>query len=108
MKNLFVLITSYFIVFAAGFGMGAYTMYLKQEPLIFAWIDNAHQWQYQAENNQFAARFYQENAVRNAEIAVILKNICDNYTLENAELNMRIELMEHTLHKVLNPSWEVN
>ena len=108
MKTLAVIIATYFIVFAAGFGMGAFTMYLKQEPLIFAWIDNAHNWQYQAENNDFAAEFYRDNAVQNAEIASVLKSMCDNYTAENAEMGQQIELLEKELHKVINPDWEVN
>jgi len=108
MKSLAVIIATYFIVFAAGFGMGAFTMFLKQEPLIFAWIDNAHNWQYQAENNEYAAGFYRDNAVMNADIASTLKDICDNYTAENEELTLRISLLEDQLHKVLNPDWEVN
>ena len=108
MKTIAILIATYFVVFAAGFGMGAFTMYLKQEPLIFAWIESASNWQYQAESNDFAAEFYRNNAVQNAEVAVILKSMCDNYTAENAELNQQIEAIEQRLNKVLNPGWEVN
>jgi len=108
MKTIAVIIATYFIVFAAGFGMGAFTMYLKQEPLLYAWIENAHHWQYQAESNEFAAEFYREDAVRTHETATILKGLCDNYTVENADLMYRIELLERELTRVLNPDWKVN
>ena len=108
MKTLAIIIATYFIVFAAGFGMGLYTMYLQQQPLIFAWIENASDWQHEAASNDAAAEYYRNNAELNVYTAEILKGICDNYTVENAELNQQIALLEYELRKVLNPEWEVN
>lgn len=107
MKSLAVIIATYFIVFAAGFGMGLYTMYLQQQPLIFAWIENANDWQYEAASNEEAAEYYRNNAELNVYTAEILKGICDNYTAKNAELNQQVDLLEFELRKVLNPDWEV-
>jgi len=108
MKNLAVIIATYFIVFAAGFGMGLYTMYLQQQPLIFAWVENAQDWQHEAACNDAAAEYYRNNAELNVYTAEILKGICDNCTAENAELNQHIALLEHKLREVLNPDWKVN
>lgn len=107
MKTILILITTYFIVFAAGFGMGLYTMYLQQQPLIFAWIDNAHNWQQEAVKNSVAGDYYRQNAELNIYTAEILKEICDNYTAENVILNEQIDVLEYELHKALNPGWEV-
>ncbi len=108
MKALAVIIATYFVVFAAGFGMGLYTMYLQQQPLIFAGIENANAWQQEAASNDAAAEYYRNNAELNVYTAEILKGICDNYTVENAELKQQIGLLEIELHKVLNPEWEIN
>lgn len=107
MKNLAVIIATYFIVFAAGFGMGAFTMYLKQEPLIFAWMNNAHNWQYQAESNQVASDYYRQNATQNIFVAEQLKEICNNYEAENLELMKQVDLLKDSLHEALNPEWGV-
>ena len=108
MNKLAVIIATYFIVFAAGFGMGLYTMYLQQQPLIFAWVENANDWQHEAASNEAAAEYYRNNAKLNIYTAEILKGICDNYTAENEELNQQIALLEFKLRKMLNPDWEVN
>ena len=107
MKNLAIIIATYFIVFAAGFGMGLYTMYLKQEPLIFAWQTQAWNWQQEAVKNSVAGDYYRQNAELNIYTAEILKEICDNYTAENAELYQQIDVLERELNKALNPGWEV-
>lgn len=107
MKRLLVLIATYFIVFGSGFTCGAYTMYLKQEPLIFAWITEATNWQHEAVSNSVAAEYYRQNAELNIYTAEILKEICDNYTAENVELNQQIDLLEYELNKVLNLGWEI-
>lgn len=107
MKNLAIIIATYFIVFAAGFGMGLYTMYLKQEPLIFAWQTEAWNWHQEAVKNSAVGDYYRQNAELNIYTAEILKEICDNYTAENAELYQRIDGLEFELHKALNPGWEV-
>jgi len=88
--------------------MGLYTMYLQQQPLIFAWVENANDWQDEAASNEAAAEYYRNNAELNIYTAEILKGICDNYTVENADLLHRIDLLENLLHKTLNPDWEVN
>lgn len=106
MKTIAILITTYFIVFVAGFGMGAYTMYLKQEPFIFAWQTEAWNWQQEAVKNSVAGDYYRQNAELNIYTAEILKEICDNYTAENVILNEQIDVLEYELNKVLNPSWE--
>ena len=108
MKALAVIIATYFVVFAAGFGMGLYAMYLQQQPLIFAGIENANAWQYEAENNRAASDYYRQNATQNIFMAEQLKELCDNYALENVDLLHRIELLEYKLQEVLNPGWEVN
>ena len=108
MKALAVIIATYFVVFAAGFGMGLYTMYLQQQPLIFAGIESANAWQYEAESNRAASDYYRQNATQNTFVAEQLKELCDNYAVENVDLLHRIELLEHKLHEVLNPGWEVN
>ena len=108
MKALAVIIATYFVVFAAGFGMGLYTMYLQQQPLIFAGIESANAWQYEAESNRAASDYYRQNATQNIFVAEQLRELYDNKTLQNESLLHRIELLEHELHKVLNPGWEVN
>lgn len=107
MKRLLVLIATYFIVFGSGFTCGAYTMYLKQEPLIFAWQTQAWNWQQEEVKNSVAGDYYRQNAELNIYTAEILKEMCDNYTAENAVLNQQIDLLEGELHKALNPGWEV-
>lgn len=82
-------------------------MYLKNEPLIFAWQTEAVNWHHEAISNSVAADYYRQNAGLNIFVAEILKEACDNYTAENAELNQRIDLLENELHKALNPGWEV-
>ena len=108
MKTLAIIIATYFVVFAAGFGMGLFTMYLQQQPLIFAGIESANAWQHEAASNDAAAEYYRNNAELNIYTAEILKEICDNRTVENAELNQQIDLLEFELRKILNPDWEVN
>ena len=83
-------------------------MWVKVETVLFAWIDNAHNWQYEAKQNWVAADYYRENAERNVFVAECLKEICDNYTAENADLSQQIILLEHKLAEVLNPEWDVN
>lgn len=107
MKRLLVLITCFFVVFGAGFTCGAYTMYLKQEPLIFAWQTEAWNWQQEAVKNSVAGDYYRQNAELNIYTAEILKEICDNYTAENAKLYQEIDLLKGELNKLLNPGWEV-
>lgn len=107
MKTILILITTYFIVFTAGFGMGAYTMYLKQEPLIFAWQTEAWNWHQEAVKNSVAGDYYRQNAELNIYTAEILKEICDNYTAENDLLNQQIDALEGELRRVLNPDWGI-
>lgn len=40
MKTIAILITTYFIVFTAGFSLGIYTMFSLQTPPIFASVNN--------------------------------------------------------------------
>lgn len=108
MKRLAIIFVALLIVAVAGFGAGQYVMWVKVEPVLFAWIENAHNWQYEAECNQVAANFYRENAERNAFVAEILKEICDNYTAENLELLEQIDYLGYQLRKALNPNWEVS
>ena len=108
MRNLAVIIATYFIVFAAGFGNGAFVMYMKTEPLIFAWMNNANDWQYEAESNRATSDYYRQNATQNVFVAEQLRELYDSKTLQNDDLMHRIELLEHELHEVLNPDWEVN
>lgn len=108
MKRLLVLITCFFVVFGAGFTCGAYTMYLKQEPQIFAWQTEAWNWHQEAVKNSVAGDYYRQNAELNIYTAEILKEICDNYTAENVILNEQIDVLQYELHKALNPGWEVS
>jgi len=108
MRNMAVIIATYFIVFAAGFGNGAFVMYMKTEPLIFAWMNNANGWQHEAESNRVDAEYYRQNAIQNIYVAEQLRELYDNEALQNEALLNRLKLLEHELHEVLNPSWEVN
>lgn len=91
MKRLLVLITCFFVVFGADFTCGAYTMYLKQEPRIFAWQTEAWNWHQEAVKNSVAGDYYRQNVELNI------------YTAENAELYQQIDALERELHKALNP-----
>lgn len=107
MKRLLVIIACFFVVYSAGFGMGAYIMYLQQQPLIFAWQTNAWNWQQEAVKNSVSGEYYRKNAELNIYTAEILKERCDNYTAENAELYKQIDVLEYELNKVLNPDWGI-
>jgi len=108
MKRLAIIFVALLIVAVAGFGVGQYVMWVKVEPVLFAWIEDAHNWQHETECNKVAANFYRENAERNAFVAEILKEICDNYTAENLELLEQIDYLGYQLRKALNPNWEVS
>lgn len=108
MKKLISICVALLIVATAGFGSGQYVMWMKIEPVMFEWMENAHNWQYEAERNQVAADYYRQNATQNIFVAEQLKEICNNYEAENLELIKQVDMLEDTLHEVLNPEWEIN
>ena len=108
MKRLAIIFVALLIVSVAGFGAGQYVMWVKVEPVLFAWIENAHNWQYEAERNSVATEYYRKNAELNIYTAEILKEMCDSYTAENLELLEQIDYLGYQLHKALNPDWEVS
>lgn len=107
MKKLLVIIVTTVIVFAAGFGVGNYSMYLKSESLIYMWIENTQSWQHEAYQSKVAADYYRQNAELNIHTAEILKELVDNYSAENADLLHQIARLEYELNRALNPGWGI-
>lgn len=107
MKRVILVIAFALMVGLAGFGVGAYTMYLKTEPVLFAWIKSAHDWQHQAETNEMAADYYYQNATLSIYAAEILKNQCDNLTAENELIRARLDKVLREYNMALNPGWEI-
>ncbi len=107
MKKLLVIIVTTVILFAAGFGAGTYSMYLKSESLIYMWIENTQAWQHEANKSKVAADYYRQNAELNIYTAEILKELVDSYSAENADLLHQIALLQYELDRALNPGWGV-